>query len=376
MLTDSTPAGAGLDPDKLQAAFSLVAAWVEDGTVPGTVALVARRGRIAGAWVGGNLSHEPGDWPITVNTPFPVASITKVVTALALLRQIDEGKVELDAPVPTILPEWRVPGSERITLRLLLSHPSGLPEDLPRGALNYEDRNPLNTIIEAFMRVEPMCAPDERLIYSNIGYGIIGTVLERLSGRSFRETVWRSVLGPLWMNDTWFGSPPTGRLGTVAVVAGTDRPGTDLEPYNSMYWRGLGHPWGGMFSTAADLAKLAQLFLDNGKPLLPVGTALSAIRNWTNGLPGGFSTWPTFPTGDWGLGWEVKGSRGKHWTGAKTSHTTFGHTGGSGVMMWADPMRDLICVALANRTISNYWPIAHPHRRWPAFSEAVVEAIG
>jgi CubicO group peptidase (beta-lactamase class C family) len=130
-----------------------------------------------------------------------------------------------------------------------------------------------------------------------------------------------------------------------------------------------------MFSTAGDLAVLAQVFLDNGKPLLEVGTALAAIRNWTNGLAGGFASWPEFPSGDWGLGWEVKGARGRHWTGKLTSHATFGHIGASGVFVWADPMRDLICVLLANRATGNGWPIAGPHQRWMAFSDAVGESI-
>lgn len=375
LLARSSPRGAGLDPENLRRAFDIVASWVEDGIVPGAVALVARRGRVASTWAGGRLSGAPNAGPMTEDTPFAVASISKVVTAIELLRQIDEGKATLDTPAQDILRDWRVPGAEKITLRHLLSHTSGLPEDLPRNTLQYEDRNPLSVIIDAFMKVPPRYEPGEKLIYSNIGYGIIWKVLETLSGTGYRELVWRSVLGPLWMNDTWFGSPPEEKEGAIAIVEGTDRPGTDLDPYNGSYFRGLGHPWGGMFSTASDIAVLAQIFLDNGKPLLELGTALAAIRNWTNGLEGGFASWPTFPTGDWGLGWEVKGARGRHWTGKHTSHATFGHTGASGVFVWADPMRDLICVLLTNRTTGNGWPIAGPHERWMAFSDAVSNSV-
>src|SRR5436190_14238512 len=96
LLTQSSPQGAGLDPDKLNAAFQIVAGWVEDGTVAGAVALVARRGRTAGSWAGGRLSREPDAPPVRVGTPFAVASITKVVTAITLLCQVDEGKTALD----------------------------------------------------------------------------------------------------------------------------------------------------------------------------------------------------------------------------------------------------------------------------------------
>lgn len=375
MLSHSSPQGAGFDPAKLDYAFRMVEGWIGEGTVSGAAVLVARRGRIARTRAYGHLSRDDGSPPVQADTAFAVASITKVVTAVTLLKHVDEGKIALDTPVREVLPEWTTPGVEGITFRHLLSHTSGLPEDLPRDALNYEDRNSLDVIIDAFMRLRPEYAPGERLIYSNAGMGIVGRAIERLTGKSYREAVWRTVLGPLWMNDTWFGNPPAGRENRVAVVYGTDRPGTDLDPYNGSYFRALAHPWGGMFSTVEDVAKLAQVFLDNGLPLLDVGTALAATRNLTNGLHGGFANWPGFPTGDWALGWEVKGARGRHWTGERTSHATFGHVGGAGGMVWADPMRDLICVVLANRVISGGWPVTRPQRRWETFSDAVVEAI-
>src|SRR5438105_8994324 len=107
LLARSSPRGAGLDPAKLSGAFELVAGWVEDGIVPGAVALVARRGRVGGAWAGGRLSRETGAGQVSENTPFAVASLSKVVTAVALLRQIDEGRATLDTPAQSILPEWR-----------------------------------------------------------------------------------------------------------------------------------------------------------------------------------------------------------------------------------------------------------------------------
>src|SRR4051812_40645819 len=190
MLTASSPQGAGLNPARLYAAFSMVAGWVEEGTVAGAVALVVRRGKIAGTWAGGRLSRASDAMPVTADTHFAAASVSKVVTAVALLQQIDEGKATLETSVQSILPEWQVPGAEKITLRHLLSHTSGLPEDLPRNVLKYEDRNSLQVMIDAFMEVPPRRNPDEELIYSNIGYGILGRVLERLTGKSYREVVW------------------------------------------------------------------------------------------------------------------------------------------------------------------------------------------
>jgi beta-lactamase class C len=363
-----------MDPDALDVAFATVASWVDEGVVPGAVALVARRGRIAGTWAGGVRSREPGTAAIGADTVFPIASITKVATATAFLRLADERNVSIETPVRAVLPEWRVPGVDHIKFRHLLSHTSGLPEDLPPGTLDYEDANSLDTMLNAFMEVAPVYAPEEELVYSNIGYGILGRAIERMSGMGYREAVWSVLFGPLWMNDSWFGNPPLDRAQNVATIEGTDHVGTDLEPFNGRYWRGLGHSWGGMFSTAADLAKMAQVFLDNGKPILDVATALTATRNWTNGLHGGYAGRLGFPLGDWGLGWEVKGSRGPHWTGELTSHATFCHIGGSGTMLWADPMRDLICVLLANRSVSNGWHVTRSHKRWATFSDAVVRA--
>src|SRR5207253_10386290 len=105
----------------------------------------------------------PGSPPMQLDTAFPVASITKVVTAMAVLRQVDKGKLGIETPVKAALPEWRVPGAERIKLRHLLSHTSGLPEDLPDGVLNYEDRNSVDTILDAFMQVPPDYPPEDEL---------------------------------------------------------------------------------------------------------------------------------------------------------------------------------------------------------------------
>src|SRR5437868_1747707 len=153
LLTQTSAQAAGVETDKLDAAFAIVAGWIDEGVIPGAVALDARRGRIAGVWAGGHLSSAPGAPLMRPDTVFPVASITKIVTATAVLRQVDEGKLGIETLVKDILPEWSVPGAERIKVRHLLSHTSGLPEDLAEGVLRYEDRNSVDTIIDLYMQV-------------------------------------------------------------------------------------------------------------------------------------------------------------------------------------------------------------------------------
>jgi CubicO group peptidase (beta-lactamase class C family) len=374
VLADGTPQSAGFDEAKLDSAFQRVEEWVRSGAVSGAVVLVARLGRIAKAEAYGHIAPDPDSAKATVDTVFPAASITKVATATALLKQVDAGRITLDTPVCEILTEWTPPGVEVITLRHLLSHTSGLPEDLEGSTLDYEDRNSIDVIVDAFMQLPPKKAPGQELIYSNAGIAIAGRLLERLAGVRVGQAVKEAIIDPLWLDSTWFGEPPVGREANIATIGGTDRPGTDLDPYNGAYFRSLGHAWGGMFSSVTDLASLAQIFLDNGRPLLTINMGLAGIRNQTNGLRGGFANWPRFPTGDWGLGWEIKGGRGRHWSGGRTSHATFGHIGQSGCMMWADPMKDLICVALANQVLSTGWSVSRPHCRWETFSDAVVDA--
>lgn len=123
---------------------------------------------------------------------------------------------------------------------------------------------------------------------------------------------------------------------------------------NAVYGRALGSPSGGMVATARGMALLAGSFLINGDWLSPESRELMTTSQ-TGKLPGGFDGVREWPVCPWGLGWEVKGPKQPHWTGDRASAATFGHTGQSGAMVWADPETGVACAVLANRDIGSGW---------------------
>jgi len=162
----------------------------------------------------------------------------------------------------------------------------------------------------------------------------------------------------------------------IALLADTSLAGTDLETYNGRYWRGLAIPWGGLFGTPRDLARFAGAFLPSGaagphllsRPALRLMTSDQAA-----GVPGGVeSARVRWDVAHWGLGWEVKGGKRRHWTGELTSPETFCHFGAAGTLLWADPTRDLAFAVFANRDVARIWTFILP--RWARLSNAVVAA--
>jgi beta-lactamase class C len=157
-------------------------------------------------------------------------------------------------------------------------------------------------------------------------------------------------------------------------VADTNHAGTDYEPYNSQYWRDLALPWGGLYGSAPDLARFAGSFLRNGPRLLSDATVALMTTDQADGVPGGVEsmkvTWnPAF----WGLGWEVKGNKRRHWTGELTSERTFCHFGAAGTLLWADPERDVALAVFGNRMTIHLWPFIPA--RWSRLSNSLLAAL-
>ncbi|HKG24560.1 MAG TPA: serine hydrolase domain-containing protein, partial [Thermomicrobiales bacterium] len=216
--------------------------------------------------------------------------------------------------------------------------------------------------------------PGTELLYSNAGFALLGRLVERVTGGEFWDETRRRVLEPLELRDT-VARPDERVADRLALVADTNHTGSEVETYNSVYWRGLAMPWGGLFGSARDLARFAGAFLDNGPRLLsPSGLALMT-SDQARGVSGGVQSmrvvWhPAY----WGLGWEVKGDKRRHWTGELTSSRTFCHFGAAGTLLWADPARDAALAVFANRTATHLWPFV-PAARWSRLSNAVVAAL-
>jgi len=153
MLSTGKPEEVGMDGARLGRAFDLLREWVEDGTLPGASALVARRGVIVGRSWAGDADEAPGRRPVGPDTLFAVASITKPFTATAIMQLAERGRLSIDQPIHELLPEFAGPGKERITLRHFLTHTSGLPEYADDNAEIRRGHLGLDAFVRSYCRV-------------------------------------------------------------------------------------------------------------------------------------------------------------------------------------------------------------------------------
>lgn len=364
-------------------ALAQIDGWVGPHGAPGVSAAV---------WMGGQVVARRGAGeaaegiPATPSTLFPMASVTKPIAAAAVMTLVDSGQLGLDEPVGRILPEFRAgPGSgvegvdpelERlrptISARQLLCHVSGLPEDLGPRESRYMDKVSIETVVDQMCRLPLVSAPGAELRYSNAGFAVLSRLAEQVSGQPFWQLTHESVLGPLGLREI-VNNPHGATLNRVATMRDSGHAGTDIETYNSAYWRGLALPWGGLFGTASDAARFAGSFLGDGSAALSPAAVRQMTIDQTMGVPGGVeSARARWNPGRWGLGWEVKGEKRRHWTGELTSPRTFCHFGHAGTLLWADPEYDVALAVFANRAVPHMWSFILTN--WARLSNAVIAA--
>jgi beta-lactamase class C len=230
----------------------------------------------------------------------------------------------------------------------------------------------IDDVIDQICRLPLVSAPGAELRYSNAGYGVAARLAERVSGSAFWPLVSERVLDPLSLSEI-VANPSGALLERVATLADTLHVGTDVETYNSAYWRDLALPWGGLFGTPRDAVRFAAAFLPSGKRAHSETAVDLMISDQTLGVPGGVeSARVRWEPGRWGLGWEVKEEKRRHWTGELTSPRTFCHFGHAGTLLWGDPEHDLALAVFANRAVTHMW--AFILTRWARLSNAVVAA--
>lgn len=367
--------------DQFATAIAQLDEWIGPNGVPGAAACVQFQGEIVAEHFAGEA--QPGV-PVDERTLFGLASVTKPITAATLMSCVEDGLLALDEPVARFIPEfldgidtsvaWYDAGLEaqrdRVTVRQLLAHLSGLPEELPQGYLDVRTKPDLAAFTDAMQRMPLQTAPGTELRYSNVGYALVARVVERVTGGDFWTEVDRRVIEPLGARDIVAKPGPaiSDRIATVADAAGE---GTDTEAYNSDYWRNLAIPWGGMYGSARDLVAFGSAFLPGRERVLSPATAKAMTTDQANGLPGGVGALRLrWPRAYWGLGWEVRGDKTKHWTGDLASPATYCHFGAAGTLLWADPERDLVVALFANRMTLRLWPFSPP--RWARLNNELI----
>lgn len=295
------------------------------------VVRVERGGRVVYERAAGTLRADGGG-AVHPETRFDLASLTKVFVATVALQAVARGELGLDRPLTDLVPEWRGNVHGEITLRDILSHCAGF-------ASGADYRTLLGDSVERYaLERELIASPRQRVVYSDLGFIALGTILERRAGTALRTVVERE-LRALGAERTTF----------VPHAAREAIPATEDDG-----WRGLvygvvhdekaylaggvaGHA--GLFGDARDVARLGEWYLAplHGRPTpLEHGLAAEAVREQA------FD-----PVLRRGLGWALK-TRDDNSCGALMSPGTFGHTGFTGTCIWVDPERDLNVVVLTN----------------------------
>jgi CubicO group peptidase (beta-lactamase class C family) len=289
--------------------------------------------------------------PLAADSLFPVASITKLAAALAVFRLVDDGKFALDDPLARHVPDAES-AREGPTIRDLLRHTGGLPVDVAAEAAPYTPALDWPTLRNACLATPIIEPVGKQIRYSNTGVGLLAIVVERTTGKTFPEAVTDLVLSPLGVEGYLCADPPR----SPARIAGDygQHAGTELEPFNSAFWRSLALPWGGMVSTAAGALALARVFAGLPRGFLPASLLAEATRDQTGDLAGTMLGLP-FPPSPWGLGVELHGTKDPHWVPKETSPGSFGHAGASGCLVWVDPAADIAWALLGPRTFDAWW---------------------
>jgi CubicO group peptidase (beta-lactamase class C family) len=368
---------------KVAEALQQIDSWIDPSIVRGAAAVVWKDGDILAERYTGEA--QPGV-DVDRHTIFPLASVSKPITAAVVMTLVDAGQCALDEPAASFVPEFIAPSVLRpasdgelealrtvVTIRQLLSHTACLPEDLPAGRLNYAGKNDLRTISDALIELPLFAPPGTRMRYSNAGVAVLGRLIEHVTGLEFADALRAHVLRPLGLEDTLCRPGPylDHRIVHMDDAAPSD---PEVQFYNSAYWRSLCTPWGGLLGTAADLARFAGAFLEGGQGFLSEGAVREMTNDQTRGVPGEVQSMRiTWERAVWGLGWEVKGHKRNHWTGELTSARTFCHFGASGTLLWADPDHNVALAVFGNRTVAHLWPLVPP--RWARLSNAVIGAV-
>lgn len=338
---------------------------LQRSAMPGAVLAVARDGRPIDYLA---LGTDARGHDLAPDSLFPVASITKLATALSVLRLGDEGALHYEDRLDGYLPEADA-ARAGATLRMLFTHTAGL-----QGMEGYDESLPPGAAWEALkaeaLRTAPQVAPGTRVLYTDVDYDLLAMVVERVTGEAFAAAGRRLVLEPLGV-EAYFAEEPRRAPAWIGDEPGPHT-GTPLEWHNSAYFRSLCLPGSGLVTTAAGALTLVRAFAGEPEDFLSRETRAAATRDQTGGVGGGlfapFDEPAEFPSFPWGLGPELRLHRDPIFAPVQAGPASFGHAGSSGCIVWADPAAGLAWAILGTRHMAGWWGA-------PLFGEVGAEVL-
>ena len=327
---------------------------------------------ITDRWAAGRIDDAPGSAKVDAESRFLAASLTKPVTAAAFMRLVEDGEIALATPVGRVLPQFAGDGREGVEVRHLLTHTSGLPDMVAENLPLRERQAGLPEFFECICRAPLLFAPGEAASYQSMGFLVLAMLVERIAGEPFRRFVQRELFEPAGMSSSELGVSAFSVDAPYVQVELPDGQQSVGWHWNSRYWRTLGVPWGGLVTTASDLAAFLSLFLNEGRApggrrVLSPAAIAAMCRDHTGARAADL---PAL-----GLGWLVRGDPGRG-SGAESgsrpggdptlvstaadyvvdraffgdlmSRDAVGHTGATGCVMWADPRLRVAGVVLTS----------------------------
>jgi len=348
----------------------LLSALVETGATPGAVVVAGTREAVLAECAAGRLSHAADAGPVTPDTIYDLASLTKVIVTTPLVMRLHEaGRLDVDAPVGRYVPEFAGGARDSVTLADLLAHCGGLPwwTDLYRQARSQPTADVMGFYIRRICELPLDYQPRTRTVYSDPGFILLGAVLENVTGAPLDRLAEDEIFAPLGMRDIRYNPPAALQSRIAPTEDDPERGGVLTGLVHDENAGGLGGvaPHAGLFATARSLVPFAQMWLAEGATGESRLFASATIRRFSRRAH-------SVRDSSRALGWDTPAPGSS--CGNRFSPASYGHTGFTGTSLWIDPEHDLFVVLLTNRV--------HPTRDntrlaelRPEFHDALVDVL-
>ena len=348
----------------------LLSTLVEAGATPGAVVLAGTSDTVLAECAAGRLSSAADADPVTPDTIYDLASLTKVlVTTPLVMRLYEAGQLDIDAPVRTCVREFAGGARDRVTIADLLAHCGGLLwwTDLFRQARGLPSREVTRFYLTQVCKLPLDYEPRTRTVYSDLGFLLLGTALERVTGTRIDRLAEDEIFAPLGMQDIWYNPSAELRNRIAPTEDDPERGGVlhgHVHDENAFRLGGVA-PHAGLFATARSLVPFARMWLAEG--------AAGEKRLFDSATVRRFSRRARLvQDSSRALGWDTPAAGSS--CGRRFSAAAFGHTGFTGTSLWIDPETDLFVILLTNRV--------HPTRDntrlaelRPAFHDALIKEL-
>ena len=321
-------------------------AALADSAFPGAIAVVGTRDGIIAEYAVGHLDWKASPVP-DEHTLWDIASLSKVLgVTSAMMQLVEQHRVDLDAPLQRYIPSWTGPNKERVTIRHLLTHTSGLPSFKAYDEITHDPDS-----LAKLMFTTPLDSlPGRIMVYSDIGAYMLGQLVQQVSGQTLDAYLHDHVFEPLKMTETMY-RPPASLLERIAP--------TEIDPRRGGLVRGKVHDerayylggvsaHAGVFSSAHDIARFLRMYLNGG--------TLDGVRVFQPATVALFTAYADSTFSNRGIGWQKPDLPGMRytnpsaaWAGQFMSHAAFGHTGFTGTSIAMDPVNNVFVILLSNR---------------------------